>query len=121
MAMIDYSADLYDPVYAVIGVPATLTAAGTAGEIELTVIDDTRPKRQASGSGVEVSSVAPGAFARMPELIANGVVPEDFHGAVMTFNGRSWQVRNHEMQGNPNGEDFGQVRFLLNAIRSSDG
>jgi hypothetical protein len=119
--MIDYSTNLYDPVYAVLGVPATLTADGTVGEITLTVIDDTRPKRQAGGSGVEVSSVAPGAFARMPELIENGIAPDEFHGGVLTFNGRSWQVRNHEMHGNPNGEDFGQVRFLLNAIRSSDG
>jgi len=119
--MIDYSALLYDPAYAKLGVPATLTAAGTAGEIALTVIDDTRPKRQASGSGVEVSSVAPGAFARMPELIANGIVPDEFEGAVLTFNGRSWTVRNHEMGGNPNGENFGQVRFLLSAIESTDG
>jgi hypothetical protein len=120
MTMIDYSADLYDPVYEVIGVPATLTLAGTAGEITLTVIDDTRPKRQTSG-GVEVSSVAPGAFARMPEVIAKGIVPDEFEGAVLTFNGRSWIVRNHEMGGNPNGENFGQVRFLLSAIESSDG
>ena len=119
--MIDYSADLYDPVYEAIGVPATLTPVGTAGEIALTVIDDTRPKRQASGGGVEVSSVAPGAFARMPELVANGIVPDEFEGAVLTFNGRSWIVRNHEMGGNPNGENFGQVRFLLSAIGSSDG
>jgi hypothetical protein len=119
--MIDYSVLLYDPVYAEIGVPAVLTAAGTAGEVALTVIDDTRPKRQASGGGVEVSSVAPGAFARMPELVANGIVPDEFEGAVLTFNGRSWIVRNHEMGGNPNGENFGQVRFLLNAIESTDG
>jgi hypothetical protein len=120
MAMIDYSAGLYDPVYAEIGVAATLTTVGTAGEVAITVIDDTRPKSQTSG-GVEMRSVAPGAFARMPELVANGVVPEEFHGAVLTFNGRNWQVFNHEMGGNPNGEDFGQVRFLLKAIESSDG
>jgi hypothetical protein len=121
MAMIDYSADLYDPVYGRLGVPATLTLTGTAGEVTITVIDDTRPKRQASGGGVEVSSVAPGAFARMPEIIANGIVPDEFEDAVLTFNGRSWIVRNHEMGGNPNGENFGQVRFLLSAIESSDG
>jgi hypothetical protein len=107
---------LYDPIYAELGVPATLTV-GTAGAVTLTVIDDTRPKTQTS-SGVEMRGVAPGAFARMPELIANGVVSDDFVGAVLTFNGRSWQVFNHEMSGNPNGEDFGQVRFLLKA---SDG
>ena len=108
--MIDYSALLYDPIFDVLGVPATLTAG--ASEIALTVVDDIKPKSQTSG-GVEMRGVAPGAFARMPELVQNGITPDEFHGAVLTFNGRSWQVFNHEMLGNPNGEEFGQVRFLL--------
>lgn len=111
--MIDYSADLYDPVYAVLGVPATLTV-GTAGAVALTVIDDTRPKTQTS-SGVEMRGVAPGAFVRIPELIENGIRRENCTGAVLTFNGRTWIIRSNEPSGNPNGEDFGQVRFLLKA------
>jgi hypothetical protein len=109
--MIDYSALLYDPVYAELGVPATLTA-GTAGEVALTVIDDTRPKTNASGS-VEVRSVGPGAFARIPELTSNGIARDDYMDAVLTFNGRSWVVRSYELRGSPNGEDVGEVRFLL--------
>jgi hypothetical protein len=111
MAMIDYSADLYDPVYEVIGVPATLSA-GTAGEVTITVIDDTRRKTQASGS-VEMRSVGPGAFARIPELTAKGIARDDCDGATLTFNGRTWIVRSHEACGSPNGEDLGEVRFLL--------
>ena len=116
--MIDYSADLYDPVYTVLGVPATLTAAGTAGEITLTVIDETRRKShttQTDSGGVEMRSVGPAAFARMPELIAKGIARDDYRGSSLTFNGRSWKVRSHEMTGSPNGEDFGQVLFLLMA------
>jgi hypothetical protein len=112
--MVDYSALLYDPVYAVLGVDATLIAAGTAGEIALTVIDDTRPKIQAS-SGVEVRSVGPGAFARIPELDAKGIMRDDYVDAVLTFNGRAWTVRSYELRGSPNGEDLGEVRFLLKA------
>jgi hypothetical protein len=111
--MIDYSADLYDPVYEVIGVPATLNA-GTAGEVVITVIDDTRRKASVSGS-IEVSSVGPGAFARVPELIGKGIARDDYDGAVLTFNGRTWIVRKHELLGSPNGEDLGEVRFLLKA------
>jgi hypothetical protein len=118
--MIDYSALLYEPVYAELGVPATLTT-GTAGEVVLTVIDDTRPKIQPSGSGVDVSSVGPGAFVRIPELAENGIARSEWIGAVLTFNGRSWVVREAPVQGSPNGEDLGQVRFLLRAIESSDG
>jgi hypothetical protein len=116
---IDYSALLYDPVYAELGVPAVL-AAGTAGEIEIMVIDDTRPKTTAS-SGVETRSVGPGAFARIPELTEKGITRADYVDAVLIFNGRNWVVRSYELRGSPNGEDLGEVRFLLKAIESSDG
>jgi hypothetical protein len=117
---IDYSALLYDPVYAEIGVSATFAAAGSIGEVEITVIDDTRPKTQTSGSA-EVRSIGPGAFARIPELTVNGIVRDDYQEAVLTFNGRTWVVRSYELRGSPNGEDLGEVRFLLKAIGSSDG
>ena len=68
--MIDYSSLLYDPIYAELGVPATMTV--TAGDVDLTVIDETRPKTRTEG-GVETSSVGPGAFARVPELVAKGI------------------------------------------------
>ena len=110
---IDFSALMYDPVYAEIGVPAVLTA-GVAPEISLTVIDDTRPKLMPSvGSPLEVRSVGPGAFARIPELVDNGITRDDYLDAVLTFNGRSWVVRSYELMGSPNGEDLGEVRFLL--------
>ena len=119
---VDYSALLYDPVYAELGVPAVLTVtSSTDGAVaDITVIDDTRPKVLAAGSA-EVSSVDPCAFARIPELTDKGLTVSDCHGAVLTFNGRSWTVRNCKRQGSPNGEDFGEVMFLLKAIGSTDG
>jgi hypothetical protein len=51
----------------------------------------------------------------MPELIAKGIARDDYRGSLLTFNGRSWTVRSHEMTGNPNGENFGEVLFLLMA------
>ena len=112
--MIDYSALLYDPVYAEIGVDATLNG------IAITVIDDTRPKTQTS-TGLETRSVGPGAFARIPELESNGVARGDYQDAMLIFNGRSWMVRSYELRGSPNGEDLGEVRFLLKAVESTDG
>jgi len=113
--MLDYGAMLYDPVYAEIGVPATFISG--ALEVSLTVIDDTRPKSLPAGSA-EVRGLGPGAFARIPELMAAGITQDDWQDAVLTFNGRSWIVRSYELRGSPNGEDFGEVRFLLKA---SDG
>src|SRR5262245_12194639 len=111
---IDYSALLFDPDYAELGVDATMNGVG------LTVIDDTRPKMQAS-SGVEVRSVGPGAFARIPELEGKGIARDDYIDAVLAFNGRNWVVRSYELRGSPNGEDVGEVRFLLKAVESTDG
>ena len=106
--MIDYSAVLYDPVYAEIGVDAMLNS------VAITVIDDTRAKSNASGA-LEVRSVGPGAFARIPELTAKGIEREDYVNAMLSFNGRDWIVRSYELRGGPNGEDAGEVRFLLKA------
>jgi len=105
---IDYSALLYDPVYAELGVDATMDG------VAITVIDDTRAKVQGSG-GVEVRSVGPGAFARIPELTAKGIAREAYKGAALSFNGRTWEVRSYELRGSPNGEDLGEVRLLLMA------
>ena len=58
-------------------------------------------------------SVGPGAFARIPELAGNGITRDDYLDAVLTFNGRAWTVRSYELMGSPNGEDLGEVRFLL--------
>lgn len=106
--MIDYSVLLYDPIYGELGVDATLNG------IAIMVIDDTRRKTQTS-TGVEVRSVGPGAFARIPELTAKGIARADYQGAMLTFNGRTWAVRSYELRGSPNGEDLGEVHFLLMA------
>jgi hypothetical protein len=111
--MIDYSALLYDPIYAELGVDAMLTAG--ASVVDLTVIDDTRPKTVTSG-GVEVRSVGPGAYARIPELADKGIARTNYRGAVLAFNGRTWMVERYEIRGSPNGEDVGEVRFLLKAV-----
>jgi hypothetical protein len=128
MAMIDWDTDCFIPAYSVLGVPATLTVAGT--EVTITVIDDTRATTQVSSTfnirsggpgAIEMRSVAPGAFARVPELAKKGIVRDDYQGATLIFNGRTWVVRSHELRGSPNGEDLGEVRFLLKAIESTNG
>jgi len=117
--MIDYSADLYDPIYAELGVPATMTAGATVAN--LIVLDKTRRKTVASGAsrvqphsnGAEVSSVGPGVNVRVYELAALGITAANWDGALLTFNGRSWIVRKGDVLGSPNGEDFGEVWLLL--------
>jgi hypothetical protein len=117
---IDYSALMYDPVYARIGVPAVLTVASSGGaEVEITVIDDTRPAavpistQTQSTVAAHVSNVGPGAFARVYELTEKGIARADYADAVLAFNGRTWIVRSWDLRGSPMGEDCGEVRFAL--------
>jgi hypothetical protein len=115
---IDYAALLYDPIYAELGVPATMTPASTAGEVAITVIDDTRPKALpivTQASVAEVRTVGPGAFARIYELTEKGIARADYMDAALAFNGRTWVVRSYELRGSPMGEDWGEVRFALKA------
>jgi hypothetical protein len=107
---VDFNTDCYDPVYAVLGVTATMTAGAIVAEV--TVLDKTRRKTVTSGVA-EVSSVGPGVRARMVELAANGITSDNWDGALLTFNGRNWIVRKGDVLGSPNGEDLGQVWFLL--------
>jgi hypothetical protein len=67
------------------------------------------------GGGVEMRSVEPAACARIPELTAKGIARDDWEGATLIFNGRTWTVRNSDVLGSPNGEDLGLVRLLLMA------
>src|SRR5262245_36364588 len=106
----DYSSLLYDPIYAELGVSAMLTTTG--GVFDITVIDDTRAKAHTSNN-VEVRSIGPGAFARVPELTSKGITRADYINSVLSFNGRMWVVRSYELRGSPNGEDVGEVHFLL--------
>jgi hypothetical protein len=115
---VDYGALLFDPVYAELGVPAMLTVVGAASALDITVIDDTRPKVlpmavTAAAGPAEVRSVGPGAFARVYELAGKGIARTDYADALLVFNGRNWVVRSWELRGSPMGEDFGEVRFLL--------
>ena len=113
---VDFAA-MFEDVHAEIGVPAVFTVTnGTDGVVaDITVIDDTRPKTLPAGSA-DVADVAPGAYARIPELTANGITRDGWLNAVLVFNGRNWVVRSYELRGSPNGEDQGEVRFLLKAV-----
>jgi hypothetical protein len=118
---IDYSALLFDPVYAELGVPAVI------GTGEITVIDDTRPKALPISNAIQaatsadVRTVGPGAFARIYELTSKGITRDVWIDAALSFNGRTWIVRSYELRGSPMGEDLGEVRFLLKEHTGNGG
>jgi len=107
---IDYGATLFDPIYAELGVPATM------GGTEITVIDNTRAKPLpiSNATGVtEVRSMGPSAYARVYELLGKGVARNTWMDAAVIFNGQNWTVRSYELRGSPVGENAGEVLLLL--------
>lgn len=108
--MIDYGALLFDPVYAELGVAATMNG------VEITVIDDTRSKPLPSQAGsitAEVRSTGPGAFARVYELTGKGIERGSYRGATLSFNDKTWVVYSYDFRGSPNGVGAGEVLLLL--------
>jgi hypothetical protein len=102
---------MQSPVYADLAVDATLQAA-TGPAHALRVIDDTRRTTDVEGNA-SVQTVLPGAFARMVELAAAGLIADDCVDGLITFNGATWQITSFEMRGSPQGENAGEVRFIL--------
>jgi hypothetical protein len=111
--MVDVAGILYglqSPVFGALAVDATFTKAALSKPIR--VIDDTRPTVELEGSA-EVQTIAPGAFARKVELDAAGITRDDYVDATLTFNGQTWRITSFEMRGSPQGENAGEVRFIL--------
>ena len=107
---VDFNTDCYDPVYAVLGVPATMTVGAT--EVELTVIDKTRredhDKRRRGNEQRRAWCLGPhGRACRQWDHIA---------ATGRCVAGLQWPQLDRsqgDVLGSPNGEDLGQVRLLL--------
>ena len=116
---LDWQALLYDPIYAVHGIPATLVpSTGLTTGVDLTVLDKTAGAAVA-GQGFAVESVHPAAMARMVELTANGLGRPDLDMSLLTLTppaplpATTWRIRSHEMKPSPNGENDGEVMLIL--------
>ena len=90
----DYATLLYDPIYEIFGVPATLTPnrPGAAGVVA-TLIERTT-SADASGE-FELDTLRPGAFVRRRELDQTGIAPAELDGGTLDFVGRSGRSPSH--------------------------
>lgn len=114
---IDFGALLYDPVYAVLGVAATLTI-GT-DDFAVTV------KPQLDGiavamSHVDIETIQPGAFIRRSELDANGITPAALDGGMIAFDNKTWKIEAHRPKPSGNGEADGEEMLTLSEIAGSE-
>lgn len=110
----DYKTNLHDPIYAALGVPAVLTGSTAVGSHDLVVIDRTVGLSVPTGSVIEIQSVRPYCKVRMAEIIAAGIdLDDEDETYAISFNGKDWKVKSHQMIPSPSGLDAGQVMLIL--------
>ena len=107
----DYQGLLYDPVYLVLGVAAVLQMGPPLGDVALTAIDKTAGITIAHA--VDVETTLPAATVRAAELVAAGVDLVDCDGKTLTLNGKDWRIASLEPKPSPNGQDDGEIYFIL--------
>ena len=109
--MIDWQGDHYDPIYATLGVPATLTSAGGQSG-DLTAIDKTIGIPIPDGR-TQIETVRPVARVRARELIDAGVDVSDLPEGEITLNGQTWRIKSYRPMPSPTGEREGEIMLIL--------
>ncbi len=115
--MIDFEALMLDPLYATLGVPASITIPADGSSDELTITDITVIDKTggiATGDQpVQVETIEPACCIRRAELTANGLTLANLDGASITFNGSRWTIKGGSKRPIPNGARKGEVLFVL--------
>ena len=115
--MIDFGTALIDPIYASLGVPATLTAPTVLSSMPVTAIDDTAGVVIEQGR-LGLQSIKPAASVRRRELTSFSVTPSQLIGGTITLrpgtdDEATWRIESHAAKPNPSGETAGEVQLIL--------
>lgn len=106
---LDWKALLYDPVYAVLSVDAVLMI--DSNEHEFKVMDKTAPVEV--GENIETLTFFPYCTVRAKDLLDADVDLDELDDQVITFNGKSWKIKNHQVNQAPTGQAQGEIRMTL--------
>lgn len=114
---IDFGAVLLDPLYATLGVAATLTVPSVTAAMPVTAIDGT------SGVVIEqgklgLQTIKPVASLRMRELTGLGLVASQLKNGTISLRPGSadqadWRIESYAIKPNPSGETAGEVQLIL--------
>lgn len=107
----DWNEILYDPVYAVLAVEATLTPTGGAAVI-IDAVDKTAGFDVNLG-GVELPSIKPVAFVRMAELAAHNLTLEQIKDAALQLGANRWLIKATKQRPGPDGKGSGEAMLIL--------
>lgn len=109
---------MLDPLYAALGVPATITIpADDSSDVEvivsdLTVIDKTGGVT-IGDHDAQIDTLEPACCIRHAELTANDLTIADIDGASIEFNGSRWKIKGAPKRPVPNGAKKGEVLLIL--------
>jgi hypothetical protein len=101
----DYQSLLYDPIYNMLGVPAT------GLDQTITVIDKTTGVAIPDKTLIE--TVRPVANVRAKELAQKNIAVADLPENIITFNGNDWRIKTTRSVPSPNGEADGEYMLIL--------
>ncbi len=111
--MTDYNSVLFDPIYAIQGVPATLRLDDWGEDISVTAIDKTSGVAVSVSGDPEIQTIRPAAAIRVAELTAAGVTRADIDTGTIEMNGTVWRLEATLPRPTPNGEDDGELWLIL--------
>lgn len=112
----DFQTLLFNPIYSVQGVSASLTLAGASSSIDgLTILDKTAGVDVGDGD-VNVQTILPAAVLRVVELTENGVSVDQLPKAIVEFNNSRWRVKSYRPKPTLKGERDGEVYLFLEEL-----
>lgn len=106
---IDWQTAIYDPLFGVFGVVATLD---TGNETDITVIDQTAGI-EIGTSSIDLPVISPAALVRAAELAEKEITEESLLEASLTIRGVTWTIKNVAAKPGPDGKGSGELMLLL--------
>lgn len=107
---IDWDKALYDPLFGIFGVSASLNIGGAP--ISVMVIDKTAGV-EVGMSEVELPVIAPVAMIRASEMASNDLTEDALLEATITIRGKAWTIKNVAARPGPDGKSSGEFMLIL--------
>lgn len=109
--MVSFTALLYRPLYATLGVNVTFITVDGAS-LTVTALDKSSGVA-VEGVGMEVQTIRPAAVVMSADVAAAGLTAEDIDSATLTMNGKTWRVEACQPRPSPMGKDDGELYCFL--------
>ncbi len=109
--MIDWQASMYDPIYSVLGVSATVASAG-GQSATVTAVDKTAGIL-IPDARTQIDTIRPVALVRTRELQTASILVSDLPEGTITLNGATWRIKSYQPRPSPLGELDGEIMLIL--------